>query len=75
MTRSAAPIACEAFCHGTQLLWCSSAETHTSSPGPISQRASPAATRLIAAVAPEVNTTSSAAGAPRNFATAARAPS
>ena len=73
ITLSAAFIARATCCHGTQLLWCSAAETQISSPGPISQRAIPAATKLSAAVVPAVNTTSSADRAPMNCATASRA--
>ena len=75
ITFSVAPTPLTACCHGTQLLWCSMADTQTSSPGPISHRAKPNVARLIAAVVPDVKTISSGAAAPTNSATVARAPS
>jgi hypothetical protein len=84
--RSVAPVRSHSSCHGTMLEWCSISEMTISSPGPSRKRGSlppppseafenPYATRLIASVEFLVKTTSSAARAPMNAATFARAPS
>ncbi|MNW57613.1 hypothetical protein D3C74_354310 [compost metagenome] len=84
--RSTAPVRAASSCHGTRFAWCSASVRTISSPGARAKRraASPPrpivafdsayVTRLIAAVAPEVHTISSAS-APTKRATADRASS
>ena len=74
MKRSTTPLRSRSKCQGTMLAWCSSSDSKISSPA-FSSRPSEAATRLIASVAPLVNTTWSVEGALTKRATLARAAS
>ncbi len=84
--RRTAPVRAASSCHGTMFAWCSASVTTISSPGASAKRRAaspprpsvafeiPYATRLIAAVAPDVHTISPGR-APTNAATSARASS
>mmetsp|Transcript_33484 Transcript_33484/g.107628 ORF Transcript_33484/g.107628 Transcript_33484/m.107628 type:complete len:212 (+) Transcript_33484:683-1318(+) len=73
--RSTTPRSAASSCHGTMLEWCSATLSTTSSPSPRLARPHVCATRLIASVAPLVNTTSSRDAAPTKAATLSRAAS
>ncbi len=74
MKRSTTPLRSRRKCQGMMLAWCSSSDTTISSPA-CSCRPTEAATRLIASVAPLVNTTWREEGALMKRATLSRAAS
>ena len=66
---SVAPVCAHTSCHGTRLLWCSSTETTTSSPGRKLATPQLYATRLIASDAFRVKTISRSVRALTSLAT------
>mmetsp|Transcript_10510 Transcript_10510/g.38112 ORF Transcript_10510/g.38112 Transcript_10510/m.38112 type:complete len:204 (+) Transcript_10510:515-1126(+) len=73
--RSVAPVCAHTSCHGTMLLWCSSSEMITSSPGFKLATPHVYATKLIASDALRVKTISRSVSAPMKSATLTRASS
>ena len=73
MTLSTAPVCWQIICQGTMLLWCSRAETCTSSPGRRNARPKLAATRLMPSVVPRVKMISAGSAALMKRATVRRA--